>query len=49
MKADILIFETPIWLGDKSSLSTGVVERLYAESWKMNKFGKCIYYDKAGG
>ena len=49
MKADILILGTPIWLGEKSSVCSRVVERLYAESGKTNEFGQYIYYGKAGG
>ncbi|GAC1580943.1 MAG: hypothetical protein NVS3B5_14850 [Sphingomicrobium sp.] len=29
LAADILVLGTPIWLGDKSSVCTRVVERLY--------------------
>ncbi len=49
MKADILIIGTSIWLGDKSSVCTRVIERLYAESGETNEFGQYIYYGKAGG
>ena len=31
MAADILVLLTPIWLGEKSSVATRVVERLYGE------------------
>ena len=47
--ADILVIGTPIWLGDKSSVCTRVIERLYAESGETNAFGQYIYYGKAGG
>lgn len=49
MKADILILGTPIWLGEKSSVCSRVVERLYTESGKTNEFGQYIYYGKTGG
>ncbi|MGH9948847.1 MAG: flavodoxin family protein [Pyrinomonadaceae bacterium] len=49
MNADILVLGTPIWLGDKSSVCSRVIERLYAESGKTNEFGQYIYYGKAGG
>ncbi|MEO8795585.1 MAG: flavodoxin family protein [Daejeonella sp.] len=49
MKADILVIGTPIWLGDKSSVATMVIERLYASSAKLNKQGQYAYYDKVGG
>ena len=37
--ADILVIGSPIWLGEKSSVCTKVVERLYANSSKLNKEG----------
>lgn len=37
--ADILIIGTPIWLGEKSSVATQLIERLYAESGKRNEKG----------
>ncbi len=49
MDADILVLGTPIWLGEKSSVCSRVIERLYAESGKTNEFGQYIYYGKAGG
>ena len=48
-KSDILIIGTPIWLGDKSSVCTRLIERLYAESGEINDFGQYIYYGKVGG
>ncbi len=47
--ADILILGTPIWLGDKSSVCTKVVERLYSSSGDLNEKGQYAYYGKAGG
>lgn len=49
MDAHILVIGTPIWLGEKSSVCTRVIERLYAESGKTNEFGQYIYYGKTGG
>lgn len=49
MAADILVLGTPIWLGDKSSICTRVVERLYAHSGETNDVGQYLYYGKAGG
>ena len=49
MAADILVLGTPIWLGDKSSICTRVVERLYAHSGETNAQGQYVYYGKAGG
>lgn len=47
--ADILVIGTPIWLGDKSSVYTRVVERLYANSAELNSAGQYAYYGKVGG
>lgn len=46
--ADILIVGTPIWLGERSSVATQLIERLYAMSAKQNKKGQYIYYGKVG-
>jgi multimeric flavodoxin WrbA len=47
--AHILVIGTPIWLGDKSSVCTNVIERLYGESGELNAEGQYIYYGKVGG
>jgi multimeric flavodoxin WrbA len=47
--ADILIIGTPIWLGEKSSVSTRVIERLYANSHLLNPADQYAYYGKVGG
>jgi multimeric flavodoxin WrbA len=49
MEADILVLGTPIWLGDKSSVCTRVVERLYGHSGEVNERGQYVYYGKTGG
>lgn len=49
MAADILIVGTPIWLGEKSSVCTKVIERLYGMSGETNDKGQYVYYGKAGG
>ena len=49
MAADILVIGTPIWLGEKSSEATRVIERLYAMSGERNDRGQYIYYGKTGG
>ena len=49
MRADILILLTPIWLGEKSSVCTRVIERLYGNSSQLNAAGQYAYYGKAGG
>ena len=47
--ADIVILATPIWLGDQSSMTRLIVERLYGWSGKTNDAGQWSYYGKAGG
>ncbi|MGH8997767.1 MAG: flavodoxin family protein [Acidimicrobiia bacterium] len=49
MAADILVLCTPIWLGDKSSVCTKVVERLYGNSSVLNDAGQYAYYGRVGG
>lgn len=47
--ADILVIGSPIWLGEKSSVCTRVVERLYACSHLLNERGQYAYYGKVAG
>ncbi len=47
--ADILVITTPIWLGEKSSVCTKVIERLYANSSILNEHGQYAYYGRVGG
>jgi multimeric flavodoxin WrbA len=47
--ADILVIAGPIWLGDNSSVTKQVIERLYAHSGELNAKGQWVYYGKAGG
>jgi multimeric flavodoxin WrbA len=49
MDADILVIGTPIWLGDKSSVCTHVIERLYGFSGELNDNGQWAYYGRVGG
>ena len=49
MDADILVLLTPIWLGDKSSVCTKVIERLYGNSHLLNEHGQYAYYGRVGG
>ena len=49
LDADILVIGTPIWLGEKSSVATMVIERLYSWSGKTNEAGQYLYYGKTGG
>ena len=47
--ADILVLAGPIWLGDNSSMTKKIIERLYACSSLLNKEGQYAYYGKVGG
>jgi len=47
--ADILVITSPIWLGEKSSVCTQVIERLYANSHILNEEGQYAYYGRVGG
>lgn len=47
--AEILVLTSPIWLGEKSSVCTQVVERLYSSSGDLNDAGQYAYYGKVGG
>jgi multimeric flavodoxin WrbA len=49
MAADILVLCTPIWLGEKSSVCTKVIERLYGNSSQLNEAGQYAYYGRVGG
>jgi len=47
--ADILVIGTPIWLGERSSIASKLIERLYAMSGLQNDKGQYVYYGRAGG
>ena len=49
MAADILVVLSPIWLGEKSSVCTQVIERLYGNSHLLNDAGQWAYYGRVGG
>jgi multimeric flavodoxin WrbA len=49
MAADILVLCSPIWLGEKSSVCTKVIERLYGNSSMLNEAGQYAYYGRTGG
>jgi multimeric flavodoxin WrbA len=49
LPADILVLCTPIWLGEKSSVCTRVIERLYGNSSQLNEAGQYAYYGRVGG
>ncbi len=47
--ADIVVVCGPIWLGDNSSQTKKLIERLYSNSGDVNEKGQYIYYGKVGG
>lgn len=49
MECDILIIGTPIWLGEKSSVCSHFIERLYGNSSILNEKGQYANYGKVGG
>ena len=49
LRADILVIAGPIWLGDNSSETKKIIERLYAHSGELNDRGQWLYYGKVGG
>ena len=49
MAADVLVLCTPIWLGEKSSVCTKIIERLYGNSHLLNEQGQYAYYGRVGG
>jgi multimeric flavodoxin WrbA len=49
LAADILVLTSPIWLGEKSSVCTRVIERLYGDSHILNDEGQYAYYGRVGG
>jgi multimeric flavodoxin WrbA len=49
LAADILVIGTPIWLGERSSTCSRVIERLYAHSAQLNDKGQYVYYGKTAG
>lgn len=48
-KADIIVIAGPIWLGDNSSVTKRLIERLYANSSDQNDRGQYLNYGKVGG
>lgn len=47
--ADILVIAGPIWLGDNSSVTKQLIERLYGNSGELNAKGQSFPYGKVGG
>lgn len=49
IEANILVITSPIWLGEKSSVCTQTIERLYSSSGNLNENGQYAYYGRVGG
>ena len=49
LDAHIVVVAGPIWLGDNSSETKKVIERLYACSSELNEAGQYAFYGKIGG
>ena len=49
MAADILVITSSIWLGEKTSVATQTIERLYSSSGDLNEHGQYAYYGRVGG
>ncbi len=47
--AHIVVVAGPIWLGDNSSQTKKLIERLYAHSGELNSNGQWAFYPKVGG
>ncbi len=47
--ADIVVLAGPIWLGDQSSLTRKIIERLYEYSGDVDERSQWSYYGKVGG
>lgn len=48
-QADILVLAGPIWLGDNSSQTKKIIERLYGQSSELNGRGQWSLYGRAAG
>src|SRR5690349_629983 len=49
LASDILVVAGPIWLGDNSSITKQIIERLYALSGMLNDKGQYLFYGRVGG
>jgi multimeric flavodoxin WrbA len=49
LDADILVIAGPLWLGDNSSQTKLIIERLYACSSILNDDGQYAFYGRVGG
>ena len=49
LDSDILVVAGPIWLGDNSSVTKQVIERIYALSGELNDKGQYLFYGRVAG
>ena len=49
LDSDVLVIAGPIWLGDNSSVTKRIIERLYALSHLVNDAGQYLFYGKVAG
>jgi multimeric flavodoxin WrbA len=49
LESDILVIAGPIWLGDNSSITKKIIERLYALSSEVNERGQYLFYGRVAG
>ena len=47
--SDILVVAGPIWLGDNSSQTKKLIERIYAHSGQLNDKGQYLFYGRVAG
>jgi hypothetical protein len=46
---ELRLVTSPIWLGEKSSVCTKIIERLYSTSSDLNEHGQYAYYGRVAG
>ena len=49
LASDILVVAGPIWLGDNSSVTKQLIERLYSHSGELNEKGQYLFYGRVAG
>ncbi len=49
LASDILVVAGPIWLGDNSSVTKQLIERLYSLSGELNDKGQYLFYGRVAG
>ena len=49
LDSDILVVAGPIWLGDNSSVTKQLIERIYSLSGELNDKGQYLFYGRVAG